>query len=57
MKELLWLRLGGARHYAVLIADAGLDTKGKAVAAALANSLPEVLVCPMERLTDYLDLM
>ena len=46
VKELLWLRLGGARHYAVLIADAGL-----------ANSLPEVLLCPMERLTDYLDLL
>lgn len=57
VKELLWLRLGGARHYAVLIADAGLDPKGRAVAAALANSLPEVLLCPMERLTDYLDLL
>ena len=38
VKELLWLRLGGARH-------------------SLANSLPEVLLCPMERLTDYLDLL
>ena len=57
VKELLWLRLGGARHYAVFIADAGLDPKGRAVAAALANSLPEVLLCPMERLTDYLDLL
>lgn len=57
VKELLWLRLGGARHYAVLIADTGLDPKGRAVAAALANSLPEVLLCPMERLTDYLDLL
>ena len=57
VKELLWLRLGGARPYTVLIADAGLDTKGKAAAAALANTLPQVLVCPMERINDYLDLI
>ena len=56
MKELLWLRLGGARRYAVLIADAGLDPKGRAAAAALVNSLPQVLLCPLERVTDYLDL-
>lgn len=55
VKELLWLRLGGARHYTVLIADAGLDARGRAMAAALVNSLPEVVVCPMERLADYLD--
>lgn len=29
VKELLWLRLGGARHYAVLIADAGLDWRSE----------------------------
>ena len=56
VKELLWLRLGGARRYAVLIADAGLDPKGLAAAAALVNSLPQVLLCPLERVTDYLDL-
>ena len=57
VKELLWLRLGGARRYTVLIADAGLDPKGRATAAALANSLPQVLVCPAERLSDYMDLI
>ena len=57
VKELLCLRLGGARPYTVLIADAGLDTRGKAVAAALVNSLPQVVVCPMERINSYLELI
>ena len=49
VKELLWLRLGGARPYTVLIAEAGLDTNGKGATGALANSHPQDLARPMKR--------
>lgn len=54
VRSLLWLRSGELGHYTVIIADTGLDAEGQAVAAALANREPRVIVCPIESLTEYL---
>ena len=45
-----WLRGAGLARFSVVVADAGLDQQGRAVAAALAGEHPEILFCPMEEL-------
>lgn len=54
VKGLLWLRGGELQRYTVVIADAGLDPMGVQIATALANREPRVILCPMERLEEYL---
>lgn len=54
VRGLLWLRAGELQRYTVVIADAGLDDQGRAVATALANEEPKVVFCPMGALTEYL---
>ena len=54
VRSLLWLRAGEPRPYTVIIADAGLDPQGLAVATTLANEEWKVVLCPLEAVTDYL---
>ena len=54
VRGLLWLRAGEVQRYTVVIADAGLDRQGLAVATALVNEEPLVVLCPMGALAEYL---
>lgn len=54
VKGLLWLRGGELQRFTVVIADGGLDPMGVQIATALANREPRVILCPMERLEEYL---
>lgn len=54
VRGLLWLRAGEPRRYTVVIADAGLNAQGLAIATTLANEEPQVVLCPMGALTEYL---
>lgn len=54
VRELLWLRSGNLRRYTVVIADAGLDPGGRAVALALTRREPGVTFCPLEDLPQLL---
>lgn len=54
VRGLLWLRGGEYQRYTVVIADAGLDPVGLAVATTLANEEPKVVLCPMGALEEYL---
>lgn len=54
VRGLLWLRAGELQRYTVVIADVGLDRRGLAVATALVNEEPRVVLCPMGALTEYL---
>lgn len=47
---LRWLRGGGLGRFHVILADDGLDSTGRVVAAALAERDPRILICPMDRL-------
>lgn len=47
VKGLLWLRAGELRRYTVVIADAGLDLNGTAVAQRLAQREPGIVLCPL----------
>ena len=53
VKRLLWLQ-GGQCHLSVIIADRGLTQTGMAAATALLAQNPGLVVCPMERLGEYL---
>lgn len=54
VRGLLWLRAGELQRYTVVIADAGLDRQGQAVATALVDEEPLVVLCPMGELSEYL---
>ena len=54
VKGLLWLRAGELERYTLVIADAGLDTDGAAVAQRLAQREPGVLYCPLGELDEFL---
>ena len=54
VRGLLWLRAGELQRYTVVIADAGLDAQGRAVAAALSNEEAKVVFCPMGAVSEYL---
>lgn len=54
VKRLLWLRGQQKRGFTIVIADGGLDPTGKAVAAALLTGTTGVVVCPADRLSQYI---
>lgn len=47
VRGLLWLRAGELRRYTVVIADAGLDGNGAAVAQRLAQREPGIVLCTL----------
>ncbi|NCB62926.1 MAG: hypothetical protein EOM52_04820, partial [Clostridia bacterium] len=47
VKGLLWLRSGELRRYTVVIADAGLDLNGAAVAQKLAQRESGIVLCTL----------
>ncbi|WP_434307738.1 hypothetical protein [Flavonifractor plautii] len=54
MKGLLWLRGGELARFTIVIADGGLDGTGRAVAAALLARGQGIVLCPAERLGEYI---
>lgn len=54
VKGLLWLRGGELARFTIVIADNGLDPSGKAVAAALLARSTGLVVCPGDKLGEYL---
>lgn len=54
VKGLLWLRGGELARFTIVIADNGLDSQGRAVAAALLADSTGLVVCPGDRLGAYL---
>ena len=54
VKGLLWLRGGELARFTIVIADNGLDPAGRAVAAALLAQSSGVVVCPANRLHEYM---
>lgn len=54
VKRLLWLRERQRRGFTIVIADEGLDQRGRAVAAALLTGATGVVVCPAQRLSQYI---
>lgn len=54
VKSLLWLRGHKKKQFTIVIADGGLDSTGKAVAAALLSGATGVVVCPADRLSQYI---
>ena len=53
VKVLLWQRERWGGRFTIVIADGGLDPRGRAAAALLARS-GGVAICPAGRLGDYL---
>lgn len=51
---LVWLRGGELAHFPILVADCGLSSRGRAVAAVLAGREADLNVCPVERLSEYI---
>lgn len=51
---LLWLRGAKMADFTIIIADAGLNEAGRAVAETLARREPGITVCPADRLTEYI---
>ena len=54
VKGLLWLRGGELARFTIVIADGGLDGTGRAVAAALLARGQGIVLCPAERLGEYI---
>lgn len=54
VKSLLWLRAGELGRFTLVIADAGLDREGAAVAQRLAQRESGVLLCPMAELDRFI---
>jgi hypothetical protein len=54
VKSLLWLRGRQPAGFTIVIADQGLNATGRATAGALIVQGQGVVMCPMERLTQYL---
>lgn len=53
IRHLLWLR-GGQGRFHIIIADRGLNPAGQAAATALLARNPGLVICPVERLGEYL---
>ena len=51
---LRWLRGGERARFTIVIADGGLDGTGRAVAAALLPRAQGIVLCPAERLGEYI---
>ena len=51
---LLWLRGGELAKFPILVADCGLNDRGKTVAAVLSGRETNLTVCPAEDLGEYL---
>lgn len=54
VKALLWLRAGEVRRYTLVIADAGLDTDGAAVAQRLAQREAGIVFCTLNEVPGLL---
>lgn len=54
VKRLLWMRGREKNGFTIVIADGGLNPAGRAVAAALLNGATGVVVCPAQRLSEYI---
>lgn len=54
VRGLLWMRGSGRQRYTVVIADAGLSPAGRQIATMLANREGQVVLCPLERVGEYL---
>ena len=54
VKGLLSLRGGELARFTIVIADGGLDGTGRAVAAALLARGQGIVLCPAERLGEYI---
>ena len=54
VRGLCWLRGGAAARFTIIIADAGLTPRGRAVALALMGEQGGMVLCPLERLGEYL---
>ena len=54
VKSLLWLRGKRNSRFTIVIADDGLNPAGRAVAAALLTYATGVVVCPIDRLGEYI---
>lgn len=54
VKGLLWLRGGNLARFTIVIADRGLDPEGRAVAAGLLSDSTGLVVCPADRLGEYI---
>lgn len=54
VKGLLWLRGNDWTRCTIVIADGGLDPAGRAAATALMGRATGVVLCPTERLGEYL---
>lgn len=54
VKSLLWLRGRQNSRFTIVIADGGLNPAGRAVAAALLTDATGVVVCPADRLSEYI---
>lgn len=54
LRRLLWLRDSGGARVPIIIADAGLSPRGRQVAHALLRRYGGTVLCPLERLGEYL---
>ena len=54
VRGLCWIRGGAAARFTIIIADAGLTPRGRAVALALMGEQGGMVLCPLERLGEYL---
>lgn len=54
IRALCWLRGGEAARFTIVIADDGLNDMGRAVTHALMAQKGGMVLCPLERLGEYL---
>ena len=54
VRRLLWEQGDRGARFPVIVADGGLDARGRAAAAALAARYPQVEICPADRLEAYI---
>ena len=55
IRGLRWLQGGNLADFTIIIADAGLDSGGRAAAAALMTRYPRLVYCPLEQLSACVD--
>lgn len=53
VRRLVWLR-GGRCRLSIIIADGGLSPAGRAAATALLARNPGLVICPLDRLGEYI---
>lgn len=54
VRALCWLRGSEAARFTIVIADGGLSEQGRAAALALMRQRGGMVLCPLERLGEYL---